>query len=193
MRAFSRTIAVWQRDTCAQQGASMYDGARTLSLARGTIASPRICCAAPDFGGTPDEIARLAAMSARCGRVVDSLCRYIHTAAAAQRKRVSGLSRHCNDAQGLDEAAKREAARVRRKDAVGNIVTLQDVVAQPHAHHARAAAREDDVRSARALHDRRDRKGRLAEPGARAESALSQYALGNLRELTLAVSKIRRC
>ena len=167
-----------------------------LSLARGTTASPRICLRRAGFSGTPDEIARLAAMtSARCGRVVDPLRRHVRTGAAAERDaRIRTIAPIAMMNKGLDDAAKRDAAQARRKDAVADIVALQLWWLNRMLTTPAPLQEKMTFVLARALHDRRDRKRRLAESRARAESALPPVrARQSARPDARASAKIRRC
>jgi len=142
------------------------------------------------FSGTPDEIARYAAMSPH-----DAAESLIHFAGTSQLPPPPSLSPYPDYRaiammnRGLSDMDKREAARARRKEAVGDIVALQlwwlnRMLTTPaplqekmafvlHGHFTTAAIE----------------KGVWPNLVLAQNQLLRQYALGNLHDLTLAVSK----
>lgn len=142
------------------------------------------------FSGTPDEIARYAAMSPH--DAAESLIHFADTSQLPAPPSASPYPDYRAIAmmnKGLDDTAKREAAKSRRKQAVGDIVALQlwwlnRMLTTPaplqekmalvlHGHFTTAAIE----------------KGVWPNLVLAQNQLLRQYALGNLHDLTLAISK----
>jgi uncharacterized protein (DUF1800 family) len=140
------------------------------------------------FSGTPDEIARYAAMSSH-----DAAESLIHFADTSQLPPPPSVMEYPTPPgvafKALDDMAKRQASQARRKEAVGDIVALQlwwlnRMLATPaplqekmafvlHGHFTTAAIE----------------KGVWPNLVLAQNQLFRQYALGNLHDLTLAVSK----
>jgi uncharacterized protein (DUF1800 family) len=140
------------------------------------------------FSGTPDEVARLAAMSPH--DAAESLIHFDDTSNFLPPPSVAPYPAPRAIAfKGMDDMAKREAAQARRKQAVGDIVALQlwwlnRMLTTPaplqekmtfilHGHFTTAAIE----------------KGVWPSLVLAQNQLFRQYALGDLRDLTLAVSK----
>ena len=140
------------------------------------------------FSGTPGEVARLAAMSPH--DAAESLIHFPDTSALAPAPEVMAYPSSPRFAfKGLDEMQKREAARARRQEAVGDIIALQEwwlgrMLTTPaplqekmtfvlHGHFTTAAVQ----------------KGVWPNLVLAQNQLFRQYALGNLHDLTVAVSK----
>jgi uncharacterized protein (DUF1800 family) len=140
------------------------------------------------FSGTPDEIARLAAMSPH--DAAESLIHFPDTSNFSPPPSVMDYPDPRAIAfKGMDDMTKRAAAQARRKEAVGDIVALQlwwlnRMLSSPaplqekmafvlHGHFTTAAIE----------------KGVWPNLVLGQNQLFRQYALGNLHDLTLAVSK----
>lgn len=140
------------------------------------------------FSGTPDEIARLAAMSPH--DAAESLIHFPDTSNFAPPPSVMDYPDLRPVAfKGMDDMAKRDAARARRQEAVGNILALQEwwlnrMLTTPaplqekmtfvlHGHFTTAAIE----------------KGVWPNLVLAQNQLFRQYVLGNLHDLTLAVSR----
>ncbi len=140
------------------------------------------------FSGTPNEIARLAAMSPH--DAAESLIHFPDTSNFSPPPSVMDYPAPRAIAfKGMDEMTKRAAAQARRREAVGDIVALQlwwlnRMLNTPaplqekmtfvlHGHFTTAAIE----------------KGVWPNLVLAQNQLFRQYALGNLRDLTLAVSK----
>jgi uncharacterized protein (DUF1800 family) len=140
------------------------------------------------FSGTPDEVARLAAMSPH--DAAESLIHFGDTSNFSPPPSVMAYPDPRAIAfKGMDDMSKREAAQARRKEAVGDILALQlwwlnRMLTTPaplqekmtfilHGHFTTAALE----------------KGVWPNLVLAQNQLFRQYALGNLHDLTLAVSK----
>jgi uncharacterized protein (DUF1800 family) len=140
------------------------------------------------FSGTPDEVARLAAMSPH--DAAESLIHFPDTSNFSPPPSVMDYPDPRAIAfKGMDDTAKRTAAQARRQEAVGNILALQEwwlarMLTTPaplqekmtfvlHGHFTTAAIQ----------------KGVWPNLVLAQNQLFRQYALGNLHDLTLAVSK----
>jgi uncharacterized protein (DUF1800 family) len=140
------------------------------------------------FSGTPDEIARLAAMSPH--DAAESLIHFPDTSNFSPPPSVMDYPDPRAIAfKGMDDMTKRAAAQARRKEAVGDIIALQlwwlnRMLSSPaplqekmafvlHGHFTTAAIE----------------KGVWPNLVLGQNQLFRQYALGNLHDLTLAVSK----
>jgi uncharacterized protein (DUF1800 family) len=142
------------------------------------------------FSGTPGEVARLAAMSPH--DAAESLIHFPDTSNFAPPPSLTPYPDYRAIAtmnKGLDDTAKREAANMRRKQAVGDILALQlwwlnRMLTTPaplqekmafllHGHFTTAAIE----------------KGVWPNMVLAQNQLFRQYALGNAHDLTLAVSK----
>ena len=142
------------------------------------------------FSGTPDEIGRLAAMSPH--DAAESLIHFADTSKLAPAPSVTPYPDYRAIAmmnKGLDDVAKRDAAKLRRRQAVAEILALQlwwlnRMLTTPaplqekmalllHGHFTTAAIQ----------------KGVWPNMVLAQNQLFRQYALGNLHDLTLAVSK----
>ncbi len=140
------------------------------------------------FSGTPDEVVRLAAMSPH--DAAESLIHFPDTSSFSPPPSVMDYPDPRRIAfKGMDDMAKRDAARTRRQEAVGNVLALQQwwlgrMLTTPaplqekmtfvlHGHFTTAAIQ----------------KGVWPNLVLAQNQLFRQYALGNLHDLTLAVSK----
>ncbi len=138
------------------------------------------------FSGTPDELARLAAMNAH--DAAETLIHFTAPANDAPSVMAYPDSRRVAFA-GMDDMAKRDAAKARRQEAVGNIRDLQlwwlnrmltttaplqeKMALFLHGHFTTAAIQ----------------KGVWPNLVLAQNQLFRQYALGNVHDLTLAVSQ----
>ncbi len=136
------------------------------------------------FSGSPDEVARFAAMNAH-----DAAETLIHfTAPPNDAPSVMAYPDPRSFAMmGATDMSKRDAAKTRRQAAVGNIRDLQLWWLNRMLTTPAPLQEKMTLCLARALHDGGDQKGMWPNLVLAQNQLFRQYALGNLHDLTLAV------